>query len=130
MRLLTILAFSFVLFGCGAGGYTGTFYSQGTSALRGQQSAAQERIVFNLTQNGSTVTGSFAGEYSAISGQFNGTVNGDSLTQFTMTLPSGQACTTLMGSGTYSNFNMTLTYTGQCSGAQATGSIVAVKQVR
>ncbi len=130
MRLVTVLAFSLILFGCGASGYTGTFYSQGSSALQGQQSTAQERIVFNLTQSGSAVSGSFAGEYSAISGQFTGTVNGDSLTQFTMTLPAGKSCTTLMGTGTYSNYSMTLNYTGQCSGSQSTGSIIAVKQVR
>jgi hypothetical protein len=130
MRLLSVLVFSLVLFGCGAGGYTGVFYSQATSALRGQASTNQERIVFTLTQSGSSVSGSFSGEYSGIAGQFTGTTNGDSLSNFTMQLPANSgSCTTLTGSGTYASYNMTLNYNAQCGGTAVAGSIVAVKKL-
>ncbi len=120
------------LVGCGANNYTGTFYSQWSSALYGSYSTSNyERIVFTLSQSGNYVTGTFTGENSKVTGQFTGMANGDQLTNFTMLISqSTSGCSQFTGSGSYNNRTMLLNYSANCAGSGGFGNSGTITAVR
>ena len=132
MRVLSVLVLAMLLFGCGASNFQGAFYSNPTTILSGS-GGQQAQVVFNLTQTGNTISGSMAtNPPGGPTGQLTGQVNGDQIQQFTLSLSQGAgSCSQFTGTGSYSNYVLTLNYNANCGGGSPnSGSLTAVRQQR
>ncbi len=122
MRLVSAFALAFLLTGCGASTFTGTFVGN-TALTRG--SSYPEQITMSLVQNGNVASGSFSST-AGTSGTVSAQVNGNYISSMTMLISSsgGSNCT-MTGSGSYSNYYLTMQMMGS-SGCATGNSMVPV----
>lgn len=113
--------------GTWAGSSSDSSLSMGTGSMMGQ--AGLGAMTWQLTQTGSTVTGSmsFAGMQGGKAGSFSGTMTGDDMVLM-MTLPTGSMMSggcSAQATGTARINRLTMTMTGTYSGSNTcTGSFM------
>ena len=120
--------------GTWAGSSSDSSNSMGTGSMMGQ--AGLGAMTWQLTQSGSTVTGSmsFSGMQGGRPGSFSGTMSGDDMT-LTMDLPSGSMMSSgcsarATGTARVSGTTMTGTYGGSnsCTGAFTNGQMTMTRR--
>lgn len=108
MKVLAALVFSMLLFGCGQGGFTGTFVGN-TALTRGP--SVQEQLSFVLLENGNNVTGTWSSNLGT-TGTVTANSNGANIVNLQMNNVDGRNACTLTGTGSYANFILTINFVG------------------